>query len=62
MPLLWGLLRIGAGFCLRDWQGNAVVVVPEMHARLKNGKHKKDTAEVYWSLIESFTFPCTVYS
>ena len=61
MSLLWRLLRIGVGLCLHDRQGNAVVVVVEMHARLKDGKHKKDTAEVYWSLIESFTFPCTAY-
>ena len=62
MSLLCRLLRIGVGLCLHDRQSNAVVVVVEVHTRLKNGKHQKDTAEVYWSLIESFTFPCTAYS
>ena len=62
MSLLWRLLRIGVGLCLYDRQGNAVVVVVEVHARLQNGKHEKETAEVYWSLIESFTFPRTAES
>ena len=51
-----------AGVCLRDRQGNAVVVIVEVQARLKDGKHEKDATEVYWSLIESFAFPFPAYS
>lgn len=60
MFLLWRLPRAGVG--LRDRQGNTVVIIVEVQARLENGKHKKDATEVYWSLVESFAFPLPSYS
>lgn len=62
MLLLWRLSRIRDRLCLRGWQGNTVVIIVKMQARLKDGKHEKDAAEVYWSLIESLAFPFSAYA
>lgn len=61
MLLLWRLSRNGVDLCFRDWQGDAVVIIVEVQARLNNGKHEKHSPEVYWSLVESFAFPCSAY-
>ena len=62
MSLLWRLLGTAIGLCMRERQGNAVVAIIEVQAALEDGKHEKDAAEVYWSLIETFPFPCSAYS
>lgn len=61
MLSLWRLTSIGIGLCLRDWQGNAVVVMVEVQARLEDGKHVKDASKVDRSFIEPFAFPRSAY-
>lgn len=61
MLSLWRLSRIGIDLCLRDWQGNAVVIIVEVQARLEDGKHVKDASKVNRPLIESFAFPRSVH-
>ena len=62
MLLLLRLSGTGADLCLRDWQGTVVVVMVEVRARLKDRKYEEDASEVYWPLIESLSFPCSVFN
>ena len=62
MLLLWNLSRIRISPCLRNWQGNAVVITVEVQARLEDSKHVEDASKVNRPLIKSFTFPRSVYS